>query len=78
MADYREIEKSLKEGGICKAVVGDYVIYKRNWLYENLEQEITLIKSAREWQKIKEVDFDRLKAARDSLRKYLQEQEKEK
>lgn len=73
MADYKEVAKKMEEGGICKAVVGDYVIYKRKWLYENLEQEITLMKSTRDWLEMKKVDFNRLKVVRDELQKYLQE-----
>lgn len=46
--NYQELAKSLEEGGIVKTVQGDYVIYKRSWLYEHIEQEYVLIKSARE------------------------------
>lgn len=37
MHDYTDIAKKMADGGICKAVVGDYVIYKRKWLYEHLD-----------------------------------------
>lgn len=45
MASIQEIAKDCKELGIVKAVSGDYVIYKRKWLYENIDQEATLIKT---------------------------------
>ena len=46
--DYAELGKRMTEGTVVKAVVGDYVIYKRKWLYDHIEQEATLIKSFKE------------------------------
>ena len=41
----------MQDGTICKAVSGDYVIYKRSWLMEHIEQEVILWKSARDFNK---------------------------
>lgn len=67
MNDYSEIEKKLQESGIVKAVIGDYVIYKRKWLYENIEQETVLIKSIK--------DFKPIKDGITRLRQFIAEQE---
>lgn len=45
---YRELAAKMEEGGICKYVCKDYVVYKRSWLYDHIEQEYVLIKSAKE------------------------------
>lgn len=50
--DYKELAKHMEEGSVVKAVCGDYVVYKRKWLYENIEQEVTLIKSIKEFKPI--------------------------
>lgn len=47
-ADFTRLAKKMEERSVVKAVCGDYVIYRRDWLQENIEQEATLIKSARE------------------------------
>lgn len=67
MASIQEIAKDCKELGIVKAVSGDYVIYKRKWLYENIDQEATLIKSVK--------DFEPIKDGITRLRQYIAEQE---
>lgn len=67
MASIQEIAKKCKELGIVKAVSGDYVIYKRKWLYENIDQEVTLIKSVK--------DFEPIKDGITRLRQYIAEQE---
>lgn len=67
MASIQEIAKNCKELGIVKAVSGDYVIYKRKWLYENIDQEVTLIKSVK--------DFEPIKDGITRLRQYIAEQE---
>lgn len=54
MANISEIAKQCKEAGIVKAVSGDYVIYKRKWLYDNIEQEYVLIKSIKDFKPIKD------------------------
>ncbi len=66
--DYTELAKRMEEGDICKCVCRDYVIYKRSWLYDHIEQEAVLIKSARE-----------IKPMADGitrLKNFLKEQEK--
>lgn len=50
--DYKELAKHMEEGHVVKAVCGDYVVYKRKWLYENIEQEVTLIKSIKDFKPI--------------------------
>lgn len=52
--NYTELAKKMEEGSIVKAVKGDYVIYKRKWLYENIEQEYLLIKSIKDFKPIKD------------------------
>lgn len=54
MANITEIARQCKEAGIVKAVSGDYVIYKRKWLYEHIEQEYVLIKSVKDFKPIKD------------------------
>ncbi len=71
MGEYTDIARRMEEGGICKAVIGDYVIYKRKWLYEHIDQEYVLINSAKEILNVTQTDFDRLKAVRDELTNYL-------
>lgn len=68
--EFKELAKRMEEGSIVKAVCGDYVVYKRKWLYDNIEQEVVLIKSAREIKPIKD-GITRLK-------EFLREQEKAK
>lgn len=51
---YKELASRMEEGSIVKAVCGDYVVYKRSWIYENIDQEVVLIKSARELKPIKD------------------------
>ena len=67
---YKELATRMEEGIIINAICGDYVVYKRSWLYENIDQEIVLIKSARELKPIKD-GITRLK-------EFLKEQEKAK
>ena len=52
--EFKELAKRMEEGSIVKAVCGDYVVYKRKWLYDNIEQEVVLIKSARELKPLKD------------------------
>ena len=35
----QQIINDIQEGTICKAVSGDYVIYKRSWLMDHIDQE---------------------------------------
>lgn len=51
---FQELAKQMEEGSVVKAVCGDYVVYKRSWLYANIEQEVVLIKSARELKPLKD------------------------
>lgn len=66
--DYTELAKRMDEGGFCKYVCKDYVIYKRSWLYDHIDQEAVLIKSAKEVKPIAD-GITRLK-------EFLKEQEK--
>ncbi len=68
--DYKELAKHMEEGSVVKAVCGDYVVYKRKWLYENIEQEVTLIKSIK--------DFKPIADGITRLRKWVAEQESSK
>ena len=54
MAKYDEIAKRMEEGTIVKAVIGPYIIYRKDWLQENIEQEYILQKSAKDFQPIKD------------------------
>ena len=47
----QQVINDIQDGTICKAVSGDYVIYKRSWLMEHIEQEVILWKSARDFNK---------------------------
>ena len=66
--DYADIGKRMTEGTVVKAVIGDYVIYKRSWLQDHIEQEATLIKSFKECKPIKD--------GITTLREFLAEQGK--
>lgn len=54
MAKYDEIAKRMEEGTIVKAVIGPYIIYRKDWLQENIEQEYILQKSVKDFQPIKD------------------------
>ena len=60
MTDYKRLFQLLRDKAVCKAVVGDYIIYRKDWLRENIEQEYTLQKSAREMAAVK-FDIDNFK-----------------
>ena len=47
MPNFQRLVKSLEEGSVVKTGCGDYVVYRRDWLYEHIEQEYALIKSAK-------------------------------
>ncbi len=67
---YKELAQRMEEGDFCKLVCKDYVVYKRSWLQDHIEQEYVLIKSAKE-----------LKPMADGitrLKEFLREQEKTK
>ena len=70
MQDYKEIAKKMQDEAIVKAGCGKYVIYRKDWLYEHIEQEYVLIKSAKEMKPIKD--------GITRLREYLKEQESKK
>lgn len=70
MQDYTDVARRMAEGSIVKYVSKDYVIYKRKWLYENIEQEVTLIKSIK--------DFEPIKDGITRLRQFIAEQESSK
>lgn len=71
---YDELARKMEEGKIVKVVTGDYVVYRRDWLQEHIEQEYTLIKSVNDIIAIKNIDFNKLKATRESLREFLRDQ----
>lgn len=48
MPNYAGLVRKMEEGSIVKAGCGDYVIYRRDWLYEHIEQESVLIQSAKQ------------------------------
>ena len=50
-ANYRKLVNDMEEGAVVKAVCGDYVIYKKSWLDEHLDQEIVLWRSARDFRR---------------------------
>ena len=55
MTDYKRLFQLLKDKAVCKAVVGDFIIYRKSWL-----QEYILQKSAREMAAVK-FDIDNFK-----------------
>lgn len=71
MLNNSEIEKKLKEDGIVKAVIGDYVIYKRDWLYDHIEQERTLINSVKDFRNSKPQMMDGI----TRLKQFIEKQE---
>lgn len=60
MTDYKRLFQLLRDKAVCKAAVGDYIIYRKDWLRENIEQEYILQKSAREMAAVK-FDIDNFK-----------------
>lgn len=50
MAEYDELAKRMEEGTIVKAVIGPYVIYKRSWLRDHIDQEYELQKSLKDFK----------------------------
>lgn len=68
MAEYDDLPQKLRERVICKAVIGDYVIYRRDWLHKNIEQEYVLQKSARDFAAIAEKSKKSLKELREYLK----------
>lgn len=52
-ADYKDLARKMERSEIVKAVCGDYVIYRRDWLQEHIEQEYILQKSAKDFIAIK-------------------------
>jgi hypothetical protein len=60
VTDYKRLSQLLRDKAVCKAVVGDYIIYRKDWLRENIEQEYILQKSAREMAAVK-FDIDNFK-----------------
>lgn len=49
MSNYTEIASKMEENSICKAGIGNYIIYRRDFLFENFENEMILLKSAKEY-----------------------------
>ena len=60
MTDYKRLFQLLKDKAVCKAVVGDFIIYRKSWLQDHIEQEYILQKSAREMAAVK-FDIDNFK-----------------
>ncbi len=53
-ADYKDLARKMENREIVKAVCGDYVIYRRDWLQDHIEQEYILAKSAKDFMAIKD------------------------
>lgn len=64
MTEYKRLFRMLKDKTVCKAVVGDFIIYRKSWLQDHIEQEYILQKSAKEMAAVK---FDI-----DNFKKYIQ------
>lgn len=60
MTDYKRLFRMLKDKAVCKAVFGDFIIYRKSWLQDHIEQEYILQKSAREMAAVK-FDIDNFK-----------------
>lgn len=60
MTDYKRLFQLLRDKAVCKAVVGDFIIYRKSWLQDHIEQEYILQKSAREMAAVK-FDIDNFK-----------------
>ena len=50
---YADLARRMEEGGLLKAVIGDYIVYKKTWLRENIENEYVLQKSAKDIANVK-------------------------
>ena len=53
-ADYKDLARKMERSEIVKAVCGNYVIYRRDWLQEHIEQEYILQKIVKDFQPIKD------------------------
>ena len=71
-AKYRGLLENMENGVICKAVVGDYIIYKKSWLQEHLDQEVTLLKAYKDFCEC--VDMEKFKAENKNLLEQLRKQ----
>lgn len=71
-AKYRGLCENMENGVICKAVVGDYIVYKKSWLQEHLDQEVTLLKAYKDFCEC--VDMEKFKAERKNLLNQLRKQ----
>lgn len=60
MTDYKRLFQLLRDKAVCKAVFGDFIIYRKSWLQAHIEQEYILQKSAREMAAVK-FDIDNFK-----------------
>ena len=49
MSKFDEIALQMEKNAIVKCVIGNYIIYRKDYLQDNLEKEIILQKSAREF-----------------------------
>lgn len=49
----------MQSNSLCKANVGDYLVYKKDWLFNNLEQEFELQRSMKEKKEAKEKSKDK-------------------
>ena len=43
MSNYKEIASKMAKNTICKAGIGNYVIYRRDFLFENFEKNRTYV-----------------------------------
>lgn len=67
MANYNELARKMEERSVVKEVCGDYIIYRRDWLLEHIEQEYILQKSVN--------DFKPVQDGITRLREWMKEQE---
>lgn len=68
MANYNELARKMEERAVVKEICGDYIIYRRDWLREHIEQEYVLQKSVK--------DFMPIKDGITRLREWMKNQEK--
>lgn len=53
---YIDLLFRMQSNSLCKANVGDYLVYKKDWLFNHLEQEFELQRSMKEIKEQKSKD----------------------